>query len=165
MAVVSTYSTEATNHKAVPVTKNPTTATEGKLHVSSATVAVAAADDDGSKFFMLPVFSKWSIKHIWVYNDAITAGTSYDVGLYTTAATPVVVDADAYGSAVDMSSARTSAPVDVAYEARDIIKVNKMVWEDAALTADSGAWYWLALTANTVGSAAGDITIIVEYTE
>lgn len=165
MAVASTYSTEATNHKSVENTKNPTTATEGNLRSSSCTLAVAAADDDTSKYFMLPVRSDWSIKHIWVYNDAITAGSSFDIGLYTTAATPVVVDVDAYASAVDLSSARTSVPIDAAFEARNITAINQKVWEDAGATTNSNVWYWLTFTANTVGSAAGDITIVVEYVE
>jgi hypothetical protein len=164
MAVVSTYSTEATNHKSVTNTKNPSTATEGCLYSSSGYVSVAAADDDTSKYFVLPVHSSWSIKSILIANDAITAGTSYDLGLYTTAATPVVVDVDAYGTAIDMSSARTTAPFNGAFEARDIINLNKKVWEDAAATAETNSWYWLTLTANTVGSAAGDIAVQVIYT-
>lgn len=163
--MATNYSSIATNHKSGIGTKNPTTATEGTMKSSTVTVAIAAADNDGDIWHVLPVFSSWSIKHIWVYNDAITSGTSYDIGLYTTAATPAVVDVDAYASAVDMSSARTSAPIDAAYEARNITSVNNKVHQDGAVTTDPQAWYWLSLTGNTVGSAAGDITLVVEYTE
>lgn len=158
------YSTEATNHKSVTATRNPSTATEGSLYVSSATIAVAAADADNDIYHVLPVQSNWSIKNIWVMNDAITGGTSYDLGLYTTASTPVVVDVDAYGSAIDMSSARTTAGFNAAYAARNITSVNNKVHKDGGVTTDPGAWYWLSLTANTVGTADGDITVIVEYT-
>lgn len=158
------YSTEATNHKSVTATRNPSTATEGSLYVSSATIAVAAADADNDIYHLLPVQSNWSIKNIWVMNDAITGGTSYDLGLYTTASTPVVVDVDAYGSAIDMSSARTTAGFNAAYEARNITSVNNKVHQDGGVTTDPGGWYWLSLTANTVGTADGDITVIVEYT-
>jgi hypothetical protein len=129
------------------------------------TISIAAADADADIYHVLPVFSSWSIKHIWVYNDAVTGGTSYDVGLYTTASTPVVVDVDAYASAVDMSSARTSAPLDLAFEARNITAVGQKVHQDGAVTTDPTAWYWLSLTANTVGTAQGDITLVVEYVE
>lgn len=159
------YSSVATIHKSGVGTKNPTTATEGTLKSSSMTLSVAAADGDGEIYCALPVFSSWSIKNIWVYNDAITGGTSYDIGLYTTAATPVVVDADAYASAVDMSSARTTAGFNAAFEARNITAVGQKVHQDGGVTTDPGAWYWLALTANTVGTAQGDITLIVEYVE
>lgn len=161
---MTTYSTETTNHR-LGTTKNATTATEGATKSSSATVSVEAAHNDGRIYHMVPVFSSWSIKHIWVYNDAITGGTSFDVGLYTTAATPVVVDVDAYASAVSMATARTDVPIDVAFEARNITAVNQKVHQDGAVTTDPCAWYYLSLTANTVGSAQGDITLIVEYTE
>ncbi len=163
--MATNYSAVATNHKSVTNTKNPTTATEGTLKSSSVTISVAAADSDGDIYHMLPVFSSWSIKHIWVYNDAITSGTSYDIGLYTTAATPAVVDVDAYASAVDMSSARTSAPIDAAFGARNITAIARKVHQDGAVTTDPSAWYWLSLTANTVGSAQGDITVCVQYVE
>ena len=165
MAVAATYSTEATNHKSVENTKNPTTATEGGNKVSSATVAVAAADDNDSLYYILPIRSSWSIKHIWVYNDAITAGTDYNFGLYSTAATPVVASENVYADAVDLSSARTSAPIDLAFQARNITGVNNKVWQDLSLSADSNVWYWLTAKGVAVGSAAGDITLVVEYTE
>ena len=164
MAVAATYTTEATNHKAADGTKNPSTATEGALFVSSTTVSVAAADDDTSAYFLLPLRSNWSVKRILLYCDAITGGTSFDLGLYTRATTPVVVDVDAYASAVDLSTAITKLPIDAAYEARNITSVNNKVWQDAGLSADSQTWYWLTLYANTVGSAQGDVTVIVEYT-
>lgn len=162
--MATNYSTEATNHKSVTGTKNPTTATEGNLRCSSVTISIAAADADGDIYHMLPVFSSWSIKSIWVLNDAITSGTSYDIGLYTSASTPAVVDVDAYASAVDMSSARTTAGFNAAFEARNITAINQKVHQDGAVTTDPQAWYWLSLTANTVGSAQGDITLIVNYT-
>ena len=165
MAVVTTYSTEATNHKSVENTKNPTTATEGALKCSSATVAIASGDDDASIFPMLPVRSSWSIKHIWVYCDALTSGTDFNVGLYTTAATPVDVDENCYADAINLSSAITTLPIDAAYEIRNITAVNNKVWQDAGLSADSNVWYWLTLTSVTIGSAAGDVTFVVEYTE
>jgi hypothetical protein len=165
MAVASTYSTEGTNHTSVAGTKNNTTQTEGVLKTSAATVSVAAADDDGSKYFLVPVYSKWNIRHIWLYNDAITNGTVYDVGLYTTAATPVAVDDDCYATDIDLSSARTTSPIDLRFEALNITTVNDKVHTNGSVTTDPAAWYWLAFTAGTVGTAQGDITVIVEYVE
>lgn len=163
MAVATTYSTEVTNHKSATNDKNPTTATEGVLMCSSATVAVAAADDDTSKYVLLPVHSSWSLKHIWLYNDAITGGTDYNFGLYSSAATPVDVDENVYADAVDLSSARVE-PIDILHEIRNITSINNKVWQDAGLSADSNVWYYLVATSVTVGTAAGDITVVVEYT-
>lgn len=164
MAVVTTYSTETTNHKSLANTKNPTTASEGSVFSSSATVAVAAGDDDTSTFYMLPVMSNWSIKSIKVYNDAITGGTGYDVGIYTQATTPVAVDDDCYASAISLATASTTG-TEVAFEARNITAVNNQVWQDAGVASEPEAtWYYLTLTADTVGTAAGDISVVVTYT-
>ena len=72
------------------------------------TPELPTADNDGDIYHIMPARSNWSIKHIWLYNDAITNGTSYDVGLYTTAATPVEVDKDCYMAATTMASGRPS---------------------------------------------------------
>lgn len=160
--MATNYATIATNFRG-KTTKNAVTSMEGNVKTITETISIAAADSDGDIYCIMPVRSNWSIKHIWVYNDAITNGTSYDIGLYTTASTPVVVDVDAYASAVDMSSARTSVPIDAAFEARNITAVGQKVHTDGGVTTDPSVWYFLALTANTVGTAQGDITLIVEY--
>ena len=95
--------------------------------------------------------------------DAITAGTAYDLGLYTTAA--VVNDVDYYATNVDFSSALTTLPVDLLDEARDIALGAQAVWADAAATADSRRFYYLSYTADTVGSAAGQIVTRVHYVD
>jgi hypothetical protein len=158
------YSTVVTNIRAVPTVNNPTTSTEGSYYSSSVTHSVAAADGSGEVYVMLPVHSSWSIKAIRLYNDAITSMSSADLGLYTSAATPAVVDVDAYASAVTLASARTDVPIDLAFEARNITGVNNRVWQDAGLTADPNVWYYLAFTSNSDPSAQGDVTLIVEYT-
>jgi hypothetical protein len=165
MAVAATYSTEATNHKSVENTKNATTCTEGAVKISSATVAVAAADDNDSLYFVLPLRSSWSVKHIWTYCDAITSGSDWNVGLYTTAATPVVVSENCYADAQDLSTAITKLPVDLAYQARNITAVNNRVYQDGGVTTEPNVWYWLTFKGVAVGSAAGDITVVVHYTE
>ena len=162
--MATNYSTLATNFRG-KTTKNAVTAMEGNLKMISATVSVAAADNDGDIYHMIPVRSNWSIKHIWVMNDAITNGTDYDIGLYSTAATPVAYDSDCYMDGVTMASARTTAPYDAAYATRNITAVNNLVYQDAAspASADPSVWYYLSITANTVGTVQGDITLIVEY--
>lgn len=160
---MATFSSTVASTFTGQTTKNPVTSMEGNLKVCSATVSVAAADSDGDIYLMMPVRSNWSIKHIWVMNDAITNGTDYDIGLYTTAATPVEVDKDCYMDGVTMASARTTAPYDAAYATRNITAVNNKVHQDGSVTTDPSVWYWLAITANTVGTVQGDITLIVEY--
>lgn len=163
MAVANTKSTEVTNADAAVQTLNNVGTSHARTYHKTATIAVAAADDDGSVFRFFRVHSSWRVLALWLYNDAITAGTVYDCGLYQIAANGgAVVDIDAYALAVDNSTARTT-PIDIACEARDIIKIGQQVWQDAGLSADSNRWYDIALTGGTVGTAAGDITMRMEF--
>lgn len=163
MAVVNTLADQITRRdagKKVAVDQNGAV-----LRMKSATLELAAADDDTSVFRLVGLKSHEVVHSILLFCDAITAGTSFDVGLYRTAADGgAVVDADAYGSAVDLSTA-SKVGIEVAFEARDIANCNKKVFEDAGLSADTGLEYDLALTANTVGSAAGTVSCKVYYTE
>lgn len=164
MAVVNTKSTIVSNADATPVVLTSPRIAGGYVAAEVATVEVAAGDDDGSVFRLFRLPSNAKVLSIRILNDAITSGTSYDLGLYRTAADGgAVVDADAYGSAIDMSSARTTAFFDGAYEAADIANIEKEVWQNAGLSSDPSVQYDVCLTANTVGTAAGTISAIVTY--
>ena len=52
----------------------------------------------------------------------------------------------------------------VNHEILDQASVKQQVWEDVAAAADPDAYYYLCLTAVTVGSAAGTISVQVLYT-
>jgi hypothetical protein len=164
MAVVNTKSAYVTAlDAAAPQDKVLVTLAGGRVREVAGTVEVAAADDDTSVFRLVRVPSNAKIVGIYLYNDALTSGTSYDLGLYQTAANGgAVVDVDAYASALDLSSARV-APLECSFEARNIDKIQNLVWEDAGLSADPSRLYDIALTANTVGSAAGTISLRVLY--
>ena len=73
-----------------------------------------------------------------------------------------MVDADFFASAVDLSSGRT-AGLDITQEAMNIEAGAKAVWQQRGLSADPNLWYDVAATANTVGSAAGTITLKMSY--
>jgi hypothetical protein len=141
----------------------PAVSCGGILKCAAVTFEVAAANDDGSVFRVLKGMNPDStIVKIEVLNDAITAGTDYDLGLYLTDK-GAVVDKDAFSSAVDMSSAR-AVPTDITNEALDIASIGKKLYEIAGHTlATRKESYDLAFTANTVGSAAGTITVRVFY--
>lgn len=166
MPVVTTKSSLVQNFEADPPVLNAARVQRGRVRTAVATVEVAASDDDGSKYVLMPLHSGWRIQHIWLYNDAIADATAYDVGLYeTTANGGAAVDADCYATDVNLTSARTTAPADVAFEARDIANVAKQVWEDAGQSSDPAKFYNLVLTADTVGTAAGTVTVQVEFAE
>lgn len=158
MAVVSTKSSLVQNFEAKPNQFNPAALLYGRRRGIVGTVAVAASDDDGSTYVLCPVRTSWVIPSIRLYNDAITGGTGYDVGLYDSGLT--AVDDDAYASAVSLAAAATDG-VEVAFEARDINRIGQKVWQDAGSSSDPMSWFFLVLTADTVGTAAGDIAFDV----
>lgn len=141
----------------------------GKLRSIIAVTDVAAADSDADTFMIMPVFSSWRIAHIFTKTDAITSGTSYDLGLYTATASFVtaVLDVDCYATAQTMATAITALPIDLKNEALDIALNSQAVWQDptGGASADPGVFYYLAWTANTVGSAAGQIVVDAHYVE
>lgn len=164
MAVVNTKSTAITNRDSKPVTLTNAHLVRGTLFEAVGTVETAAADDDGSVYRFARVRSSDRIATIMLANDAITSGTDYDCGIYRTASDGgAVVVKDVFADGLDLSSA--SAFRDVAYhdQAADISEVQMRVWERLGLTADPMIEYDVCLTANTVGSAAGTLSMRVQY--
>lgn len=165
MAVANTKSTDVTNADATPSALSHRVYAGFRPLRSVNTVAVAAADDDGSVYRVKRLRSDAIITYVGVLNDAITSGSDYDFGLYRTAADGgAVVDADLIADGVDMSSARV-AELSVRFHDTGTAKIEefyKPLWQLAGLSSDPQVEYDLCWTANTVGSAAGDITTIIE---
>lgn len=132
-----------------------------KLLSGVALAQVAAADDDTSVYRLCRVKSSWVPFEITVATTAITGGTDYDLGVYrisTGATTGAVVDRDILMDGQTMATASTTLNGMGIVAAGDR---GKAIWELLGLTADPQLEYDLALTANTVGTAAG--TIAVSY--
>lgn len=151
-------------NKAIPATFN---SDEGR--VSVATFEVAAADDDGSIYRVLRVSADMIPVTITATNDAITLGTDYDFGIYDALDGPnkgTIKDADALADGVDMSSARAEGSGITLLSAPDLADAQKPLYLLAGDTAaDHPGEYDLALTANTVGTAAGTITIKATFVQ
>lgn len=164
MAVVYTRSAVAARTEAASLSnRNLAHQREGKTRSIVATVPIAAGDDDGSILVMFEVKASWAPRHIWVLNDAITGGTAFELGLFTVAATPVAIDADLFASAVTMATART-APVDLMFEALDIVEIGKRFYEFPGVTGyNENSRMLLGFLATTIGTVAGDISAILEY--
>lgn len=161
MATVNTKSTQITNGDAGPTTLTNNQIVCGRVLSAVGTLELAAADDDTSTYRFVRVHSSWLILSVKVFCDAITSGSSFDCGLYQTAANGgAVVDVDLFASAVSLTSAITVG-TEIRFEAADIAGIEKPVWELAGLTYDPNRWYDVVLTANTVGSAAGTVTLLV----
>lgn len=163
MAVVNTKATAISNADATPLVITNRIITRGPVFAACGTVEVAAADDDTSVFRFVRVPSNARVISILRSNDAITAGTSYDIGLYQTAQNGgAVASATVFANVVDLSSA--GAQVESRFENSNIDTIEKRLWELLGLTADPRVDYDIAMTANTVGTAAGTISLEVRYT-
>lgn len=163
MATVNTKSTAITNADASPRVSNNANIEAGKMRVSVGTVEIAAADDDGSVYRFVRVPSNARINSIRVFCDAITNGTSFTCGLYKISADGgAALSAACYATGFSLATAITTG-TQIAFQNRDIANVEKRVWEDGGLSADSYAEYDVCLVGTTVGTAAGTVTLIVEW--
>lgn len=176
MGVVNTLSNLITHADAKPSTLSSRALAGAHPKRAVSTVEVAAADSDTStyRFFRLP--SSAVVTSLVVFCDAITAGTSFDFGLYLATAADgtagAAIDVDCFASAVDLSTAIT-AGTQIRFESAanggDIANIEKALWQLDGLvntrTSDPNLYYDIVATANTVGSAAGTISLIVEWIE
>lgn len=164
MAVVNTKSNYVTNADATPMVRSQRSLCGAPVLTAVATLEVASGDDDGSIYRFVRLPSNAVIHSIGIYNDALTSGTDYDLGLYQTAANGgAVVDKDILVDGTSMASARVAA-LDGLFVTNDIANIEKKLYELIPLTTDPQRDYDLCLTANTVGSASGTISIKVLYT-
>lgn len=123
------------------------------------TFEVAAADTDASVYRLFKGLPADLVPvSCTVMCDAITGGTDYDLGFYNTDL-GAVIDKDNLADGLDLSSASKTLDglKDVAIENRA-----KRLYELAGHTlANKKSSYDIALTANTVGTAAGTVTVIL----
>jgi len=139
-------------------------------------IAIAATDDDTSKFLIAELPAEVVIDEITLESPAITAGTAYDVGIYNTDGS--VVDADVFAANLDMSNVTglptgpTGDPIRQAMTALALTDVNKKLWElaghvnkpfPATGETHKKTKYRIVLTADTIGSAAGTIVARIKY--
>ena len=170
MAVVITKSTFISNIETGLRTFNDVRQAGAQLKVATATVEVAAADDDGSIYDFVRLPSQAIVYSALIMSDAIAAATDYDLGVYTPVegGTPTAVDADCLADGVDINAGfavptellgHTGGKPDPADYGQ------KPLWEQAGVSADPGddTLYDICLTANTVGTAAGTISLAIIY--
>jgi hypothetical protein len=129
------------------------------------TVAIASADDDGSVYrFFSSVPSNLIPTEITITTDGQTGMTDCDLGLYKVAG-GAVVDKDVLMDGQTLASALTRASGHQLGLANvNIADATKTLAVLSAQT-DPDACYDIALTANTVGSAAGTVTIIAKFVQ
>ncbi len=127
------------------------------------TFEVAAADDNASVFRVVKAISPDLIPvRFEIYNDGITAGTDYGLGLYETSEggiTGAVINKDAFAAGLDMSSAAGRGAAKDGLAGLNIDQAMKKVYEIAGHTISTKKRaYDIAFTADAAGSAAGTIS-------
>jgi len=134
-----------------------------KLRFIRETVEIAAADDDGSKYRLARIPANAVIKEATIACDAITGGTDFDLGFYDipskNSGAVIVKDCLMNGQTLASASRTIDGLQSVAIE-----NLQKKAWEIASLSADPKKLVDVVLTGNTVGTAAGTVTLTLVYT-
>ena len=146
---------------------NPALMGGAKVVAFVSSFEVAIADDDGSVYRIAKAIQPSLIPvQITIYNDAITGSTDWDLGLYEVGVDAPVVDADVFMDGTSMAGARALGSGVSGLTAVDVANLTKKIYEHAGDdVTDYKAGYDLALTANTVGSAVGTITVVAIFIE
>lgn len=142
----------------------------GRTFTIPVTFEVAAGDDDGSVYRLLRAVNPHLIPIKFEFlNDAITGATDYEVGLYETttdSTTGVAIDIDVFMGTQDINGGNARGSELNALSAVDVADVQKRIWELAGdAQKDIRIGYDIAVTANTVGSAAGTISLLMTFTQ
>lgn len=139
----------------------------GGTRTVAVTFELAAADDDGSVYRLARINSSEVLLRATIMCDAITGGTDFDLGLYnvtTAAGNGTVVDKDIFMDGQTLASATKTIDglqtVDIANRTKNVIDLLNTV--NSTTLKDSGQDYDIALTGNTVGTAAGTVTVLLE---
>lgn len=129
------------------------------------TEEIAAADDDGSVYrFFANVPSTYIPVQIDIVCDAISGGTDYDLGLYKVDS-GAVIDADVLMDGQTLATALTRATGhQLGLGVVDKANVTKTLGELSGQT-DVDSAYDICLTGNTVGTAAGTVSIIAHFVQ
>jgi hypothetical protein len=162
MAVVDAYvhsSLAANTTNLLPALQ----ATGASMKVAWGHASVAAADEDGSVYRVFKSLPAGIvIFKIEVDTDSITSGTDYDIGLHETDL-GAVVDKDVFTDGDDWSTGANNID---GMQTLAIENRSKQLFEHAGHTvATKKLAYDLTITANTVGSAAGDIIVRIYFVD
>lgn len=135
-----------------------------KLITIVSTFEVAAADDDGSVYRIIKGLPSTMVPvSLRIACDALTGSNDWDVGLYTTDL-GAVVDKDILADGINLSAGYSRILALDGLVTVDIANAYKMLWElpingTAYTIRNRPRNFDIALTANTVGSGAGTVTV------
>lgn len=162
MGVVNVKSSLIINRDAAPRVMNHVTLDGGRVRSKCGTVEITNGDSIASIFRLFSLPSNARLKRLTIYCDAVTSAAA-DFGLYdTTNNGAAVVAVGAYATAQSLASANI-AGIEVAFEARNIDKINNRVWQDAGLSADPTKEFDVCATLTAAAAASGTLSFDAEY--
>lgn len=171
MAVVNLLTTALSNiETTTPPVLNLPAFTGANDFTAVGVITTGASDSNNStyRYFALP--SNSNIFDIQVMNDANTAGTSYECGLFAYPGGAVLTNCAAVliPAGTTMASARnvwTSLyfPAITSGSAA-VVNLGLRLWELAGLTSDPGVYYEIVVTAVTAGTAGGKMALKINWT-
>lgn len=143
--------------------ESPAKASGNETREGVVTFAIAAADSDASIIKIAKVPANAIMREIKITSDALTGCTSVDVGLYKESG--VVADKDIFLAAEDIAAGQAVGSEQNGMEDVALADLGKRLYELLGLTASTSteSAYDLALTFNTIGSGAGNITVQWRY--
>lgn len=148
-----------------PATFPDVTVAGGRVRKASATYAApgAIALNDTVRMVRVPVSA--TISSVKFASDDLGTVGTLDIGLYEVGNDGAAVDATAFAATIDVNSAAV-ALTEYRFSALGIETVNQKAWELAGLSAEPAYGFFdIVLTASAATDAAGDVSIIVEYTD
>lgn len=139
---------------------NPAFSQGAQLMAAVSTFEVAAADSDGSVYRLFKgVPGDLILISAKLACDAITGSTDWDLGLYETNL-GAEVDKDCWADGVDISTGYAFGSEKDMMLTLGVEKIQKRIYEVGGHTIVTRKHsYDIALTANTVGSAAGTVSV------
>jgi len=170
MGVVNAYVDTDTTNKSPR--QRPEEVGFGELNVLLKTFVVAAADDDGSIYRIAPIPTNMVPVEGTLMCDAITNGTDYDLGFYLPAELGgAVLKKDLLMDGQTLASAsKVLAPFsNVAIEnfgktIAELLGAAGVTYNGQTMSnTNCPPFVDLAFTANTVGTVAGDVTLIAKF--
>jgi hypothetical protein len=165
-----------TNLEAAPRLQGVVGQTGGDLKVAYVTeeITTAQTDDVGDITHLLPLPSNARMVSLMLFNDDLdshaTPTLAVNVGGYyggdvTGKATGAVIDADNIATAITTLQAANTTGVEILFEALNIDKIGKPLWEILGLTSNPGGTIYISFTVTAVAAtgAAGTVTLRALY--
>ena len=165
MATETVKSGSITSRDTVPIDFMEAVLAAGNIKVAVGTVEMGVADI-GSKYIMCEVPSNAVIHLVEISSDTAIVAALADIGIYqTTQNGGAVVDADFFGSAVDVSTAALSnSRVEHESAVYGIEDVEKPLWEALGLASDPARMYDVVATTTVAATTGGTFSLRVWYT-